>query len=153
MYRNWIKLPRSEGQTSRQAHADLPENTFEREIGREGFFGPASHMHHKHPPTAWASFEGPNRPRAFDTARLGHFGSGPWNASLLLHNPNVRVRLWGLEKAMKNLARNADGDEPAATAGGSIRSAPWRRTEPTCRRSSVSAYWSRCCGPRASARR
>ena len=31
-----------EGPTSRQAHCDLPAGTYEREIGREGFFGPAA---------------------------------------------------------------------------------------------------------------
>ena len=39
----WITLPRSEGEASRQAHADLPEGTFEREIGREGFYGAVTH--------------------------------------------------------------------------------------------------------------
>ena len=48
-----------EGTTSRQAHCDLPAGTYEREIGREGFFGPASQIHHTHPPTGWTSFEGP----------------------------------------------------------------------------------------------
>ena len=61
----WISLPRVEGTASRQAHADLPEGTFERELGREGFFGPAAHMYHQHPPTSWCAFEGPMRPRAF----------------------------------------------------------------------------------------
>src|SRR6202012_2465319 len=64
--KNWIEFPRVEGETSRQAHADLPAGTFEREIGRDGFFGPATHIYHKHPPTGWTSFDGPGRPRAFD---------------------------------------------------------------------------------------
>ena len=34
--RRSIPLPRSEGVTSRQAHADLPEGTYERELGRDG---------------------------------------------------------------------------------------------------------------------
>ncbi len=51
--RNWINFPHREGTHSRQAHADLPEQAiYERELGRSGFFGPATHMHHKHaPPT------------------------------------------------------------------------------------------------------
>ncbi|MDE0972600.1 MAG: hypothetical protein OSA01_10130, partial [Arenicellales bacterium] len=51
-----------EGTTSRQAHCDLPAGTYEREVGREGFFGPASQIHHAHPPTGWTSFEGPTQP-------------------------------------------------------------------------------------------
>ena len=66
MGRRWISLPRSEGETSRQAHADLPKGSYERELGKEGFFGPATHMYHRHPPTGWTSFDGPLRPRAFD---------------------------------------------------------------------------------------
>src|SRR3954453_17139864 len=76
--RRWISLPRVEGAASRQAHADLPQGTYERELGKEGFYGPSTQMYHSHPPTAWRSFEGPLRPRALDTARpppprpLGH---------------------------------------------------------------------------------
>ena len=64
--RKYISFPKVEGETSRQAHADLPAGTYEREIGRDGFFGPATHLYHRHPPTGWTSFEGPLRPRAFD---------------------------------------------------------------------------------------
>ena len=80
MSKNWIHFPRIEGQASRQAHADLPEGTYEREIGREGFFGPATHMYHKHMPTAWTSFTGPLRPRAYDTTKFSSFGPSPWSA-------------------------------------------------------------------------
>ena len=58
----WIQFPRVEGVASRQAHADLPPGTYEREIGREGFYGPATHMYHRHPPTGWTSFSGPLKP-------------------------------------------------------------------------------------------
>ena len=106
-----FSLPRVEGQASRQAHADLPAGTYEREIGREGFFGPASHLYHRHPPTAWTSFEGPLRPRAFDCAALAATQSSPWQAAELLYNAAVRIRFWRLAAAMPALARNADGDE------------------------------------------
>ena len=57
--RNPARFPLKEGLHSRQAHADLPEQAvYEREVGREGFFGPASHIHHKHPPTGWVEWEG-----------------------------------------------------------------------------------------------
>ena len=87
----WISFPRVEGLSSRQAHAGLPEGTYERELGKEGFFGPATHMYHRRPPTAWSSFEGPLQPRAFDTTRLGVAADSPWQASLLLHNAAVIV--------------------------------------------------------------
>ena len=107
----WITLPRSEGEASRQAHADLPEGTFEREIGREGFYGAVTQMHHRHPPTGWVAFEGPLRPRAFDTGKLPSAPGGPWAAAPLLGNAHLRMRLWRGEGAMDHLARNADGDE------------------------------------------
>ena len=111
MSRNWISFPRSEGQTSRQAHCDLPENSFERELGREGFFGPASHMYHRHRPTDWIRFEGELKPQAFDTTKFESFGPSPWDANQLLHNPHVKLRVWEMTHSMQHLVRNADGDE------------------------------------------
>ena len=111
MAKRWISTPKVEGVASRQAHADLPEGTYERELGKEGFFGPATHMHHAHPPTAWTRFEGPLRPRAFDTTKLADFGSSPWQARALLGNASVQVRFWEMNQSMEQLVRNADGDE------------------------------------------
>jgi homogentisate 1,2-dioxygenase len=111
MARKWISLPRSAGKASRQAHVDLPEGTYERELGREGFFGPATHMYHRHPPTGWLRMEGELRPRAFDTTHFGEFGPSPWQARPLLHNAHCRVRLWEMSEPMDQLVRNADGDE------------------------------------------
>ena len=73
--KQWIQLPRVEGACSRQAHADFPKDKdgkpfYERELGKEGFFGPATHMIHKHAPTAWTNWDGPLKPRAFDLTKL-----------------------------------------------------------------------------------
>ena len=111
MSKNWINFPRIEGQASRQAHADLPEGTYEREIGREGFFGPAAHMYHRHMPTAWSSFTGPLRPRAYDTTKISSHGASPWAAKVLLGNARVKIRVWTVAESMKELVRNSDGDE------------------------------------------
>jgi len=111
MAKNWISYPRVEGDASRQAHCDLPAGTFERELGREGFFGPASHMYHRHPPTGWLRFEGDLKPRAFDTTHFGNFGPSPWDARGLLFNHHVQFRIWECGRSMDHLARNADGDE------------------------------------------
>jgi homogentisate 1,2-dioxygenase len=109
--KHWIELPRVEGEASRQAHADLPAGTFEREIGRSGFFGPATHLYHRHPPTGWTAFEGPLRPRAFDAKAAAKAPASPFEAALLLSNDSVKLRIWACERAMESLARNADGDE------------------------------------------
>ncbi len=60
--KNWINFPKRDGETSRQAHADLPAGSYERELGKDGFFGPATEMYHRHPPTGWTRWEGDSGP-------------------------------------------------------------------------------------------
>lgn len=111
MSKKWISHPRIEGTTSRQAHCDLPKGSFEREIGKEGFFGPATHMYHRHPPTGWTRMEGDLRPRAFDTTHWANYGASPWDARGLLSNAQMKFRIWEMPASMDHLVRNADGDE------------------------------------------
>ncbi len=107
----WLPVRGAQGQHSRQAHADLPEGTYEREMSKEGFFGPAAFLYHHRPPTSWTSFEGPLRPRAFDLNRLNEATASPWNAPVVLHNAHTQMRFWSLAAPMPALARNADGDQ------------------------------------------
>jgi homogentisate 1,2-dioxygenase len=109
--KNWIAFPRVEGEASRQAHADLPAGTYEREAGKEGFFGPVTHFYHAHPPTGWAYFEGPLRPRAFDIAALPLAGASPFAATPVIGNAHFALRAWRCTRPMAELARNGDGDE------------------------------------------
>ena len=90
MTRDWIEFPRIEGKASHQAHADLPDGVFEREIGRDGFYGPAAHLYHRHPPTGWTSFQGPLRPRAFDAKAAAPVGA-PLEGAVLLSNPHCSL--------------------------------------------------------------
>ena len=108
--RNWIPVKGAEGVHSRQAHADMPEGTFEREVSKEGFFGPAAFFHHRRPPTAWSNFEGPLRPRAFNLAAMNIAEPSPWEAPLVLGNDYFELRFWKLAAPMPALARDADGD-------------------------------------------
>ena len=109
--KHYIQYPRVEGDASRQAHADLPKGTFEREMGKEGFFGPASFFYHRHPPTAWSRFEGPLRPHAFDLTKLGSTALSPWDAPVILANAHCQMRYWELGGSTDHLVRNADGDQ------------------------------------------
>lgn len=109
--RNWIPVRAAQGEHSRQAHADMPQGTYEREISKEGFFGPAAFIHHRRPPTGWINFEGPLRPRAFDLNGLNAAEPSPWAAGKVLANAAVEIRFWKLAQAMPALARNADGDQ------------------------------------------
>jgi homogentisate 1,2-dioxygenase len=109
--KRYIPVARVEGVASRQAHCDLPEGTYEREMSKEGFFGPAAFFHHRHPPTGWSDFTGPLQPRAFDLAKLDVPAASPWSATEALANAHCRIRYWRLAGSMPSLARNADGDD------------------------------------------
>jgi homogentisate 1,2-dioxygenase len=111
MARKWIYTGRVEGNASRQAHCDLPEGTYEREMSKEGFFGPAAFLHHKNPPTGWVDFEGPLQPRAFNQNKLNRAESSPWSAPSVLYNNACDMRFWKLSGPMTSLARNSDGDQ------------------------------------------
>jgi homogentisate 1,2-dioxygenase len=110
----YISFPRVEGIASRQAHADLPPGTYERELGKEGFYGPATHMYHRHPPTGWTAWDGPLRPRAFDLTKFSSRADddvSPWSANGVLSNASLRVGYWQAQRPMADLVRNADGDQ------------------------------------------
>jgi len=111
--KRYIPHSHVQGEASRQAHADLPPGTYEREISKDGFFGPAAHLHHRNPPTGWIKFEGPLRPHAFDFARVAAQSTpSPWEAPEMLGNAAVKIRFWqSAAGKMKHLVRNGDGDE------------------------------------------
>jgi len=109
--KRYIHYPRVAGQASRQAHADLPKGTYEREMSKEGFFGPAAFFYHRRPPTGWSEFTGPLRPHAYDLTRLAADSDSPWRAPVVLGNAAVKLRYWHLAGSMSELARNGDGDE------------------------------------------
>lgn len=109
--KNYVRFSKVEGRTSRQAHVDLPEGTFEREMSKEGFFGPSAHLYHSRPPTGWIDWEGPLRPRAFDLNKLNAVPNSPFEAADVLHNAHVRMQFWRTSGAMERLARNGDGDQ------------------------------------------
>ncbi len=119
--RSYIPVARVAGTATRQAHCDLPAGTYEREMSKEGFYGPAAFFHHRHPPTGWSEFEGPLRPRALDLNRLTGGSTRPWDAPTVLGNPHCRIRFWRLPRSMERLARNADGDDLLFVHGGSGR--------------------------------
>lgn len=97
------------GEHSRQAHAALPEGTYEEEYGRDGFFGPTTHIYHKHPPTGWTRIEGPLRPRAFYLDQLAE--ANPDQRMTVVSNASCSISIWKLTASMNYLWRNGDGDE------------------------------------------
>ena len=111
MKRKALSFPKQEGNISRQAHADFPkEGIFEREAGREGFFGAATHFHHTHAPTSWTDWEGPLRPRAYYLNDLKNETECPHRAPVLFRNDSTEIKFWSVKSETQNLYRNADGD-------------------------------------------
>lgn len=98
-----------QGDTSRQAHRDLPEGSFEREVGREGFTGPSTRIYHRRPPTGWSRIEGHLKPRAFDLREIP-VSLLPWSSVGVLQNDFTQISVWKCHSSMQSLARNADGD-------------------------------------------
>ncbi|MBH67879.1 MAG: homogentisate 1,2-dioxygenase [Rhodospirillaceae bacterium] len=109
--KSFINFPKVEGNASRQAHADLPEGTYEREMSKEGFFGPSALLHHKRPPTGWIDWSGPLRPRAFDLNKLQSEVDCPWSGNDILYNQHCRISMWRSARKMDHLVRNGDGDQ------------------------------------------
>lgn len=108
MSRKDLNIPAASGVYARQAHAGIPEGTYEEELGREGFFGPASHLYHKNPPTGWSRIEGGLIPRAFYLDKFVPQGGSEYK--VLLHNQQVEIAGWRLSKSMDTLFRPVFGD-------------------------------------------
>lgn len=106
-----IAFPRCEGHYHRQAHCDIPDGLYEEEHGRSGFFGPASHLLHRHKPTDWSGWEGPLKPHCLDLRKLPEVPLCPLRAAPVLANGQVEVRYWRAPAGvMDHLVRNGDGD-------------------------------------------
>lgn len=107
-----ITFPKCEGVYNKQAHCDIPAGLYEREHGREGFFGAASHILHAHRPTDWSAWDGPLQPHCLDLNRLPATELCPWTAHPVMSNAQVQVRMWRAPAGnMPHLVRNGDGDD------------------------------------------
>lgn len=98
-----------QGVYSPQPHVLVPEGTYEEEHGRQGFFGRASHIYHRHPPTGWLRIEGPLKPRAYQVSELKMKNEG--DPEFFLENSDVKIGFTRFQSDMGFFVRNADGDE------------------------------------------
>lgn len=99
----------AQGTYSPQPHVNTPEGTYEEEHGRRGFFGKASHLYHRHPPTGWLRIEGPLKPHAYQAVELAGAPFGqPQN---FLYNSDVQLGIAKFNQDLDVFIRNADGDE------------------------------------------
>ena len=107
-------FPLTKGKITRQAHVAIPEGTFEEEHGRDGFYGPVSHLYRTHAPTGWIDIQGPLKPRAFDCNKILIPKSQPEQTLSrvpVLENEDVVMHVSRLNGPMPFYFRNADGDE------------------------------------------
>ena len=110
-------FPLAKGNTSKQAHAMLPQvdgkTTYEEEQGRQGFFGKVSHLYHTHPPTGWTKIEGPLKPELINTSKLEPTDQiDPWGSPVtFLQNHDVQLKTSRRSKPMPFYYRNAEGDD------------------------------------------
>ena len=105
--------PLRKGKTAQQAHAGLPDGTFEEEHGRRGFYGKSAHLYHTHPPTGWIRFEGKLRPHCIDCNKLrpADMDDPKGSPVAFLGNGDVRISVSRRSAPMPFYFRNADGDE------------------------------------------
>ena len=54
------------GKTHSQAHKNIPKDCYEEEQGRDGFYGPVSHLVRKSHSTRWTDIKGPLKPRMYN---------------------------------------------------------------------------------------
>ncbi|MCC6278191.1 MAG: homogentisate 1,2-dioxygenase [Oligoflexia bacterium] len=99
----------NKGKTTRQAHVEIPKGTYEDEHGRKGFFGRASHLYHKNPPTNWVKIDGPCKPRAYNLLKT-NAQTDPWQATFVLENEDVKLGFMQPSGSMKYFYRCSDGD-------------------------------------------
>ncbi len=99
-----------QGRFTTQGHKGIPDNHFEEEQGRKGFFGPVSHLIKPQPSTRWKYIEGPLKPHLYDLVEISkHYNQ--WQR--LFYNADAGVyQLWLPKKNPDEIKsfRNADGD-------------------------------------------
>lgn len=100
----------SQGKHTTQGHKGIPENHFEEEQGRKGFFGPVSHLIKPQPSTRWKMIDGPLKPHLYDLVELPK-AYGLWKR--VVYNADIGLYKLCLAKSSldgQRAFRNADGD-------------------------------------------
>lgn len=100
---------KSSGIHTKQAHVKIPENCFEEEHGRKGFFGRVSHLYLETPPVNWIDINGPLKPQClppkFDQSLPDNIFQE------ILVNNDCRISIGHFKNDANYFSRNADFDE------------------------------------------
>ncbi|MBC2874681.1 MULTISPECIES: homogentisate 1,2-dioxygenase [Streptomyces] len=111
----------AQGRISPQAHAQVPEGTYEEHHARQGFEGEVSQLYHAHPTTDWLRVEGPVRPRGIQLTEVRTADEHDARAlpTPLLYNDDLTLSVSRRTAPMPYYLRNADGDTLLLTQSGS----------------------------------
>jgi homogentisate 1,2-dioxygenase len=101
----------SQGKNTTQGHKGIPQNHFEEEQGRSGFFGPVSHLIKPQPSTRWNLIEGNLKPHLYDLVEMK---KPNYQWVRMFHNSDVGLYMTvtpvpAAGEKMRAF-RNADGD-------------------------------------------
>lgn len=114
-----------EGAVAERPHLNLPPETFEEELGLDGFFGPVSHLYHRHPPTQWKDirlspfqWEKPTaepteflRPQCYEKIASKPSGDFFESGHLLFWNEDIAIWVHNPHRSNEIYFRNADASE------------------------------------------
>jgi homogentisate 1,2-dioxygenase len=100
---------KSSGIHTKQAHVKIPDNHFEEEHGRKGFFGKVSHLYHTTPPVNWTNIEGDLKPQCQPPMFENNLEKNKFIS--ILENNDCIISIAKFENTTKNFFRNADFDE------------------------------------------
>lgn len=114
-----------EGQVAERPHLNLPNGTYEEEIGLDGFFGPVSHLYSRKPPTSWknikkSDFQWPAKieakedflkPQCYRPEQKKDGGDFFSSCKTLFWNSDIAVHIHPVSKPSVVYFRNADASD------------------------------------------
>lgn len=114
-----------EGAVAERPHLNLPEGTYEEELGLDGFFGPVSHLYSRTPPTSWknlkkSEFQWPAKveakeeflkPQCYRPQPKTDAGDFFSSGKCLFWNADIAVHLHHVTKDSSVFFRNADASD------------------------------------------
>jgi homogentisate 1,2-dioxygenase len=120
-----VKVYKRFGKVADRPHLNLPKDTFEEELGLDGFFGPVSHLYHRNPPTAWSKIEKSNfqwlpreeapelflKPQCFKDVATQASGDFFKSHRLLFWNEDIAISIHRVTSSNPVYFRNADASE------------------------------------------
>ena len=99
-----------QGKVHSQAHKGIQKDCYEEEQGRDGFYGPVSHLVRKAPSPRWNNIKGPLKPRMYNLNLM--MDTLGWHR--LFYNASIQTFYlkWEKPQELKKVKgfRNADGD-------------------------------------------